>query len=298
MTQARDKVLRFGVLGTDDGDVADQAREAEALGYDIYALSDHLHSSRPTLEPWTALTWAAAATENIAVLSDVIGLPYREPPVLAKMAETLARLSGGRLILGLGNGGYDAEFRAFGLATRSPGEKVAALGEAVQVLRALWTGSETSFAGVHYRLDAARIAPPPTHPVPIWIGAYGPRSLAQTGAIADGWLPSMQRLDLEQAAAMRAAVVDGARAAGRDPDAMVNACNVQVHFDERRSPTPQLVAGSVEQIAQQLHAIAGCGFDTFVVAGLRRGRDRERFAREVVPLVRAAARSEGLIANA
>lgn len=287
MTRGSERGIRFGVLGSDDDDVVEQAREAEALGYGIFALSDHLHSSRPTLEPWTALTWAAAATERIAVLTDVLGLPYREPPVLAKMAETLDRLSGGRLILGLGNGGYEPEFRAFGLATRTPGQKVVALGEAVRVMRSLWAGGEASFDGDHYRLDAGRIEPPPGHRIPVWIGAYGPRSLAQTGELADGWLPSMQRLDLEQAAAMRAAVADGARTAGRDPEGLTTACNIQVRFDERRSPTPQLLAGSAEEIAQQLRSIVAVGFDTFIVAGLERGRARERFAREVVPLVRA-----------
>ena len=277
--------LRFGVLGSDDAAVADQAREAEDLGYDIFALSDHLHSSRPTVEPWTALTWAAAATTDLTVLSDVLGLPYRDPPVLAKMAETLALLSNGRLILGLGNGGYDPEFRAFGLTVRSPGAKVAALGEAIQILRLLWQGSETTWQGEHFRLEAARITPP-AGPIPIWVGAYGPKSLAQTGALADGWLPSMQRLELDQATAMADSVAAGARAAGRDPDDITQACNVQVDLDPHRPTSRHVLSGPIEEIAQQLSAIAARGFGTFVVAGLDDSRARRRFADEVVPLVR------------
>jgi alkanesulfonate monooxygenase SsuD/methylene tetrahydromethanopterin reductase-like flavin-dependent oxidoreductase (luciferase family) len=107
-----------------------EAREAESLGFDLFCAADHLHGAHPTPEPWTALSWIAAVTERIAVMPNVLGLPYRAPAVTAKMAETLDRLSGGRLVLGLGTGGYDAEFAAFGLAQRTPGRKVAALGEA------------------------------------------------------------------------------------------------------------------------------------------------------------------------
>jgi alkanesulfonate monooxygenase SsuD/methylene tetrahydromethanopterin reductase-like flavin-dependent oxidoreductase (luciferase family) len=115
-----------------------EAQDAESLGFDLFCVPDHLHGAHPTPEPWTALSWIAAVTERIAVMPDVLGLPYRAPAVTAKMAETLDRLSGGRLVLGLGTGGYDAEFAALGLAQRTPGGKVAALGEAVQIIRGLW----------------------------------------------------------------------------------------------------------------------------------------------------------------
>lgn len=288
MTQQNQPLVRFGILGSDHGDVVEQALEAEALGFDLFALSDHLHSDRPTLEPWTALTWAAAATERITVLTDVLGLPYREPAVLAKMAETLDRLSDGRLILGLGNGGYEPEFRAFGLPTRTPGHKVAALGEAILIMRALWSGGPTSFDGRHFRLDAAQVEPSPERSIPLWIGAYGPRSLAQTGALADGWLPSMQRLDLDRAVTMRLAIDDAARAVDRDPAEIVAACNVQVGLDQPGTGSPQRLIGRPVEVAQQLIAMTEIGFRTFVVAGLDGRRDRERFAGDVVPLVRAS----------
>lgn len=99
---------------------------AESLGLDLLSLPDHLHSTRPTLEPWTAVAFVAAATARLTVMTNVFGLPYRPPAVTAKMAETLDRLSGGRLVLGLGVGDYDPEFAAFGLAERTTGQKVAA----------------------------------------------------------------------------------------------------------------------------------------------------------------------------
>src|ERR671919_1377641 len=89
------------------------ARHAEELGFDTVMLSDHLVGRRPTHETWTLLTWLAAGTSRIRLGTNVLGLPYRAPAVTAKMAETLHRLSGGRLILGLGAGGNNTEFRSW-----------------------------------------------------------------------------------------------------------------------------------------------------------------------------------------
>jgi alkanesulfonate monooxygenase SsuD/methylene tetrahydromethanopterin reductase-like flavin-dependent oxidoreductase (luciferase family) len=98
------------------------AQTAEALGFDFVSASDHLHGVSPTYETWTMLAWIAASTTRIGVATRVLGLPYRNPAVLAKMAETFDRLSGGRLILGLA-GASDEEFRGFGLGVRSRARK-------------------------------------------------------------------------------------------------------------------------------------------------------------------------------
>src|SRR5436309_16069779 len=100
-------------------DPVGDARHAEALGFDFVSCSDHLHGTYPTFETWTMLAWIAASTSRIRIATNVLGLPYRPPAVVAKMAETFDRLSGGRVILGLGGGGSDEEFRAFGLAERT-----------------------------------------------------------------------------------------------------------------------------------------------------------------------------------
>lgn len=86
-----------------------QARTAEALGFDFVSTSDHLHGNSPMYEPWTMLSWIAAATSRIRVGTRVLAVPYRHPAVLAKMAETFDRLAGWRLILGLGGGFADDE---------------------------------------------------------------------------------------------------------------------------------------------------------------------------------------------
>ena len=105
---------RFGVSiipsATGRSDPVVQARRAEELGYDIVSIWDHPHGANPSFETWTLMTWIAARTTRIHVASDVLGLPFRLPALTAKMAETLDRLSDGRLILGLGGGGGDEEF--------------------------------------------------------------------------------------------------------------------------------------------------------------------------------------------
>jgi probable F420-dependent oxidoreductase len=281
--------VRFGIevgFEFDPERLVERAQRAEALGFDLFSISDHLHAERPTYEPWTALTWVASATERLGVLTNVLGLPYRAPAVTAKMTETLDRLSGGRVVLGLGVGGYDKEFAAFGLAQRTPGAKVTALDEAVRLIRSLWTDQTVSFTGEHFHTDGARIEPKPAHRIPIWLGTYGPRSLRLTGMLADGWLPSFPRLTLHDAVAMRAAVRAGARAAGRDPDDVTCACNLVVTLDDNHTPTPQRVAGSTQAVAEQLAAITRAGFTVFQIVFTAPEQD-ERFAHEVIPLLRS-----------
>src|SRR5580704_9776497 len=130
------------------------ARRAEELGFDFVSAADHPCGDQPTLETWTMLSWIAASTSRIRVASRVLGLPYRHPPIVAKMAETLDRLSGGRLILGLGGGYSDHEFRAFGLGVPTPGEKVDGLAEALTIIRGLWAEPAFTFHGRRYHTNA------------------------------------------------------------------------------------------------------------------------------------------------
>jgi probable F420-dependent oxidoreductase len=268
--------------------LVEEAQHAESLGFDLFCVADHLHGSYPTPEPWTALTWITAVTESIAVMTNVLGLPYRAPAVTAKMAETLDRLSGGRLVLGLGTGGYDGEFEAFGLARRTPGQKVTALGEATQIIRGLWQEPSFSFDGEHFSTRDARIEPKPAHPIPIWLGTYGPRALRMTGALADGWVPSLGRVDLDEAVAMRGTVRDAATTAGRNPDDITCAANLIIDFvpdPSPASPGGQRISGDSAAIADQLISIGRAGF-TFLNVALADADARRRFAAEVMPLVR------------
>jgi len=270
-------------------DPVGEARQAEALGFDFVSTSDHPCGSSPTNETWTMLSWVAANTSRIRVATRVLGVPYRPPAMVAKMAETLDRLSGGRLILGLGGGYSDEEFRSFGLKVPTPRDKVDGLAEAIQVTRGLWSQPEFTFSGRLYQTAAADLEPKPVHHIPIWLGTFGDRALTLTGRLADGWIPSLGMAPPERIPAMRARIEAGARAVGRPPEAITCAYNLGIRIDERAKPQPSTVSGTPDAVADQLIGFVGLGFTAFNFqpVGPDRGEQIERLAREVVPAVRA-----------
>jgi alkanesulfonate monooxygenase SsuD/methylene tetrahydromethanopterin reductase-like flavin-dependent oxidoreductase (luciferase family) len=272
-----------------DADPVGEAKHAEELGFDFVSSSDHLHGTRPSFETWTLLTWVAASTSRIGIATDVLGMPYRPPAVLAKMAESLDRLSGGRLILGLGGGGSDEEFRAFGLGERTPREKVEGLEEAMVILRGLWSERSFSFRGSRYHVDRAELEPKPDRRIPVWTGSYGTRSLEITGRLADGWIPSYPLLPPEVARGKLARVRAAADRAGRDPDDIIYAYNVGVRVDERAEPRPRVVVGGPEQVTERLAGLLDLGFTCLNLwpAGPDKAGQGERLAREVVPALRS-----------
>jgi alkanesulfonate monooxygenase SsuD/methylene tetrahydromethanopterin reductase-like flavin-dependent oxidoreductase (luciferase family) len=281
--------LRFGVSlrTTPDINPAAEARHAEALGFDLVTMMDHLPGSRPTFETWTEMTWVAAATERILVGSNVLGMPYRHPAVTAKMAETLQRLSGGRVVLGIGGGGSNAEFAAFGLPVRRPKEKVDAFEEGVEIIRRLWAGGPVTIRGEHYSVQDAEISPTPEPPIPLWFGVYGPRSLRLAGRLADGWLPSYRFAPPDRWGMGRDRIRRAAEEAGRDPDALDFAYNIGVRVDERAEQRPGMIAGPPDKVTEELAAILALGVTFPVIWTAGEGvEQRERLAAEVLPKIR------------
>lgn len=155
---------------------------------------DHLYPpglpALPSFEAWTTATALAAATERIRLGHLVLASGFRHPALLAKMAVTLDHASGGRLDLGIGSGSYPPEYQQFGLDFPSDAVRAAQLDEALQVLKRLFTEDAPSFAGRHYRLDAAPSLPRPVqrpHP-PIHVGGAGERrTLPLVARHADVW---------------------------------------------------------------------------------------------------------------
>ena len=278
------------VSGAPDADPVAEARHAEALGFDVVSVHrDVLSGPPPSSEMWTLLTWLAAHTATVRLLPDVLALPNRHPAVLAKMAETLSRLSGGRLILGLGGGApvNHGAFGAFGLARRSPAETVAATAEALEVIKGLWRRPDFTYAGEHFTVTEAGLAPRPTGPLPVWLGAFGPRMLDLTGRGADGWLPSMFLLEPPLAYRSLERVRRAADRAGRDPDELVYGYNVGVLVQEGAAPARGLLAGGPREVAERLAELVGGGFSFLNLVPLRDGAaQRERLAHEVLPLLR------------
>jgi len=273
-----------------DADPVGEARLAEDVGFDFVSASDHLHGTSPTFEPWTLLTTIAASTSRVRVATRVLGLPYRPPAVVAKMAESLDRLSGGRLILGLGGGYLDAEFRALGIRVPSPRDKIDGLDEAIQISRGLWAERTFSFEGRLYRTDRAELEPKPAHQIPIWLGMYKPRGLALTGRLADGWIPSYGSAPPDVVVGLADAVRRSAEAAGRDPGEITFAYNVPVRVDDGADSDLSTVSGSAGAVTDRLHEFAGLGFDTFnlIPSGAGTQEQIELLGREVIPALRSS----------
>jgi probable F420-dependent oxidoreductase len=280
--------LGVSTTATRGADPVKEARRAEELGFDFVSASDHLHGSSPTFEPWTLLSWIAAETTRVRVATRVLGLPYRSPPVVAKMAESLDRLSGGRLILGLGGGYSDEEFRAFGLGDWTPRDKVDGLEEAIQIAHGLWSEGTFTFHGRRYRVEEAELEPKPERRIPIWLGTYGRRALALTGRLADGWIPSHGLVGPDEVAVMRERVLSAAGEAGRRPEDITCIYNVEVRVDDRAAPQESVVSGPPEVIVERLSGFARIGFQGFNFLPVGPGRDEqaERLAQEVIPALR------------
>jgi alkanesulfonate monooxygenase SsuD/methylene tetrahydromethanopterin reductase-like flavin-dependent oxidoreductase (luciferase family) len=213
---------------TDPVATLEQVLTAERSGLDVVGVQDHPYQAR-FFDTWTLLAYLAGRTERIRLVTDVINLPLRQPAVLAKAAASLDLLSGGRLELGLGAGAFWDGVEAMGGPRRTPKESVDALIEAIEILRAFWSGQRSvTYEGVHYRVRGAHPGPAPAHPIGIWLGAYKPRMLRVTGRLADGWLPSVgtRYLAAEAVPQAQAAIDEAARGAGRDPSEIERAANV------------------------------------------------------------------------
>jgi probable F420-dependent oxidoreductase len=288
------KPLQFGLnipaAAGPDADPVAAAVRAEELGFDFVSTSDHPEGASPTNETWTMLCFVAAATSRIGLATRVLGVPYRPPAMVAKMAETLDRLSGGRLILGLGGGSADDEHRAFGLGVRTPKEKTTGLEEAVSIIRGLWSQPKFSYSGELYQVEGAELEPKPDHPIPIWLGTFGPRALAVTGRLADGWIPSLGYAGPEEVVKMRERVLRAAGEAGRDPDEITCVYNVEARVDESARGDAETVAGPPEAVVERLTEFAQLGFSgfNFMLDGGREADEQaERLATEVMPALRA-----------
>jgi F420-dependent oxidoreductase-like protein len=158
----------------------DIAIRAEELGYDSLWVYDHFHNvPRPAheavFECWTTMAAISQRTHRIR-LGQMVGCnSYRQPSVLAKITSTIDVISGGRLDWGIGAGWYENEYRGYGFDFPRPKDRIGMLEESVQIVRSMWTQTETNFDGKYYKVQRANCDPKPLqspHP-PIWIGGGG-----------------------------------------------------------------------------------------------------------------------------
>jgi alkanesulfonate monooxygenase SsuD/methylene tetrahydromethanopterin reductase-like flavin-dependent oxidoreductase (luciferase family) len=185
--------------------VAELAATAEDAGWDGVFVWDHVvrrERDVDVVDPWVALTAAAVATDNVTLGPLITPLPRRRPWNVAKAAVSLDHLSGGRFVLGVGTGTHKGpEFAAFGEETdlRVRGDM---LDEAVEVVRAVWSGAPVHFDGAHYRIEGVRFLPTTLRPagIPIWAATESIQGRAvRRAATLDGVVPiEIRPADLPQ----------------------------------------------------------------------------------------------------
>lgn len=263
------------------------AQLSEAAGLDLVTFQDHPYQAA-FLDTWTLMSFVAARTERVHIAGNVLNLPLRQPAVLARAAASLDLLSGGRVELGLGAGGFWDPIVGMGGERLSPGESLRALGEAIDVIRGIWDkGNHERLVvdGTHHRVSGAKRGPAPAHDVAVWVGGLKPRMLRLIGEKADGWLPSLAYLKgMEQIDESNARIDEAASAAGRDPRRVRRLVNIGGQFTSQ--PSDRLLVGPPSQWAEQLATLAlEHGLSAFIAVG-DDPNQLALFGQEVAPATR------------
>jgi probable F420-dependent oxidoreductase len=179
------RAFRFAVQkrSFDDPDeVAGYARHIESLGYDELYSYDHVGA----VDPFVALLPAAQATERLRVGPLVLNNELHHPALLARTAATVDRVTGGRLVLGLGTGYAVSEHEAIGLELRPPGPRVTRFGECAEIVRGLLDGGSADFDGEHHTVHLESLGVRPVQSrVPFLIGGFGRRVIGIAARFAD-----------------------------------------------------------------------------------------------------------------
>jgi hypothetical protein len=285
---------KFGVFITPSNErpaaVVEMAQLAEATGLDIVSFQDHPYQPK-FLDTWTLISYLAAATSRVKLATNVLSLPLRQPAVVARSVASLDILSGGRIELGIGAGSFWEAIEAMGGRRLTPGQGVDALGEAIEIIRAIWDTDERGgvrFEGEYYQLKGAKRGPAPAHRVGIWIGAYKPRMLRLTGRSGDGWIPSVPYLEPDQLESGNRQIDRAAVEAGRDPSEIRRLLNVSGSYSDG---TPGPLSGPPSEWPAQLTEYAiDRGIGTFIAMADEPALV-EAFA-QVAPAVRALIESE------
>jgi probable F420-dependent oxidoreductase len=251
-------------------DMLAMAQAAETVGFDTVWLSDHVGFGDPTAdwegawESWTVLSAIAAATERVDLGTYVLCTPFRNPALLAKMADTLDEVSGGRLILGLGAGWNEIEFETYGF---SFADRFDRFEDALRIISPMLRTGIATHAGRTVSVRDARLAPrgPRAGGPPIMVGTNGPRLLRLTAELADHWngglkLPS-------EVPALLGPVEEACRAVGRDPATLTKSIEVRVRVLPARPDEAQEVEhrGTPAELAATLQEYAALGIDELQV---------------------------------
>src|SRR5215475_1040885 len=261
------------------------AREAERLGYAALWTYERLlrptdkiqlwsggdpqempEVYRSTYEPLETLTYVAAVTERIKLGTGVVIAPLHVPVTLARRFATLDRLSGGRVIAGLGQGWQHREFETANVSRNRRGDR---LEEAVAAMRAAWGPDPVRYDGKFYRIAPSEVNPKPVQPnIPVLLAATSPAAIKRAGRIADGLLPLTS--SSEELRNVVSAFHDAAREAGRDPLdlAVINQQPFPVQLTRKPIGLNRpFLGGSPKEVAEDLAAAREAGVTQVYFAG-------------------------------
>jgi probable F420-dependent oxidoreductase len=251
------------------------ARAAEGVGFDSIWVGDHFLYRGPDgfergpWDAWSLLPALAAVTERVAIGPLVACLAFRPPGVLAKTAATVDEISRGRLVLGVGAGWNETEFRAFGLPFE---HRVARFEEAFEIVRRLLAGERVTTSGRYWSAEEAILLPKPNRRPPLMIGSNGPRMLEATLPYVDAWNTWYVRYGNtpEGFASLNKSVTSIAEDVGRPPDEIQRSACVLVVLDPTSGEryldddVPPL-EGNMERIVAGLRDLQEAGADEVIL---------------------------------
>ncbi|EFC85144.1 LLM class flavin-dependent oxidoreductase [Parafrankia sp. EUN1f] len=289
--------------GIDDGpEWLRLVRRADDSRLDLFSLSDHPYLGG-RLDAYASIGFVLGWTRHLAGFANVTNLPTRPAAMLARTVTSLSALSGGRIVLGMGAGGQWNRIRDLGVPWLPPADAVDALEEAIVLVRRLSGGGPpVTHQGRHYRVD--QIEPTPVAAPPVWTGSVGPKSLAATGRVADGWIPGHAADWRSQRYRESRPVIDeAAAAAGRDPREIRTVFNLPGRITDlplaaTRDRDGRWIGGSSDQWVEELSgAVLEHGASGFVLfsssGGMPDAVSLGHWADEVVPAVREAITKDG-----
>jgi len=283
------------------GEILSSAESAEKSGWDGLWFSDHFMPEggdldTPTHECWTVLAAFAALVPRLTIGSLVVGVPYRNPALVAKMAAEIDQISGGRFILGLGAGWQENEHLAYGYQFDSPGVRSNRFSEATEIITGLLSNKRTTFAGTHFRTVDAPLSPQPLQEnLPILLAGVGPtRTLPLVAAKANIW----NLWGTPEEVITHSKTLDRCcEIIGRDPKSLRRTAQALVFMNEdqaindkmrsRKLPASAII-GTPADIAVEIQKYADAGIDEFIVPdfNFRSNEDRKRglqaFRNEIV----------------
>jgi alkanesulfonate monooxygenase SsuD/methylene tetrahydromethanopterin reductase-like flavin-dependent oxidoreductase (luciferase family) len=251
----------------------EMARAAEEAGFDSIWIGDHLlyrgdgREERGPLEAWTLLSALAASTRRVRLGPLVACASFHPPGLIAKMAATIAEVSGGRFVLGLGAGWNEVEYRAYGLPYD---HRVSRFAESFEIVSRLLAGERVTLAGRYWQADDAVLRPAPAQPVPLLVGSIGERMLRLTLPRVDAWNAWYRWYGNtpEGFAELNETVSAAARSAGRAPEEIARLAAVLVELDPEavRRPLDEGVPPvELDGIASHLEALASAGADEAIL---------------------------------